>query len=1014
MRDLALVLRSLWFRRGTSAAVLVVAALVIGGAATGPLFLRAAAESVLHDTLHQAGLPAGRLVSDQLVEPLGKQPLAVVRRVTARRLGALPTLERLLGRPVPGLEVATQAGPRGATSNPVHLAWRRGACQHVDVVRGHCPQRPGQVMISFASTAIPGWRVGSSLIVAGRPMTVSGSYRPVRPLGDYWAGRPYFVPLSGDATGAPIDDLFTPRATIGGLPAATGTTATLDRGLRLDRVRLADVPALTRELRKYGGGVVLHRQLTETSQTGIPSVLQQGLEVAATLTAPVVVVEAQLLVLCWLVLFLVVANGAEARGPEVALAKLRGVPTVSTVAFGLLDSLLLVAVALPLGLAAAYGWMSGMAGLQLAPGTPVAMTGSAVEAALGAAAGACVAAVLAAVRTLRRPVVEQWRRATRRARGRPWLVDAVVVLAAIGGLVALVRTSALGSATAPSTWALLAPGLVVLAAALVGSRVLPWLCRALFAPSRRRGWLGTFLAVRQIARRPSTLRLALVLAVGVGLVTFAVDAWAVGRSNAHDRAWTEVGAAETLEVLAPPGQDIGTIVDRLDPSGRLAAAVSEATDFSDVPPVWMLAVQPHRFAHVAFWRPDFGPALPALAAGLDPRVAPLVRLDGDALAVHVRVLDLAARRSPVLVADLGQPGGGLAPVELGPLREGRQVLRAPLPCRRCLLDGVHLDRPGAAFYPIHARILLTAVAVHRHTGWQPVPADLGRDEWRAASAGAAPPRPTAGGLVLSAHADAVGTPTWRVADVPRRIPALVTGTATAAGSRHRIAGLDGDDLPIAPVSSGPALPGVGAAEVIVNRDFAQRAMRGESGATDMVWLAPSAVATFPARLQKAGVTIVSRQSAAHQTALYQRQGPELALLLFLCGAALGAALAAGGCVLTSYLAGRRRTYEIAALLAQGLGSRTIFVALAAEQGLFLAFGIAVGAAAGIAGARIALPDIPEFADNPTAPPMLYDLHATVIAGTLAATVVALALVVVVSSVGLLRTSRFTQLREAPA
>jgi hypothetical protein len=181
-----------------------------------------------------------------------------------------------------------------------------------------------------------------------------------------------------------------------------------------------------------------------------------------------------------------------------------------------------------------------------------------------------------------------------------------------------------------------------------------------------------------------------------------------------------------------------------------------------------------------------------------------------------------------------------------------------------------------------------------------------------------------------------------------------------------------------------------------------------------VWLAPTAVASFPQRLERAGVTIVARNSAAHLTALYERQGPELALLLYLCGAARGAVLAAGGCVLTSYLAGRRRTYEIAALLAQGLRSRTIFVALAAEQGLLLLFGIAVGAAAGIVGAQLALPQIPEFADQPTAPPMLYDLHGALIAGTLVATVAALALVVAASSANLLRGSRFTQLREAPA
>ena len=53
-RDLGLVLQGLWFRRWVSLAVLVVASLVVGAAVTGPLFLRAAGESVLRDTLAQA------------------------------------------------------------------------------------------------------------------------------------------------------------------------------------------------------------------------------------------------------------------------------------------------------------------------------------------------------------------------------------------------------------------------------------------------------------------------------------------------------------------------------------------------------------------------------------------------------------------------------------------------------------------------------------------------------------------------------------------------------------------------------------------------------------------------------------------------------------------------------------------------------------------------------------------------------------------------------------------------
>jgi ABC-type antimicrobial peptide transport system permease subunit len=148
--------------------------------------------------------------------------------------------------------------------------------------------------------------------------------------------------------------------------------------------------------------------------------------------------------------------------------------------------------------------------------------------------------------------------------------------------------------------------------------------------------------------------------------------------------------------------------------------------------------------------------------------------------------------------------------------------------------------------------------------------------------------------------------------------------------------------------------------------------------------------------------------------LYSRQGPALAILLFLAGACLGALLAAGGAMLNLHLSGRRRTYELAAMTAIGVRRRTLLASLYAEQGLLLVFGIGVGVVAGLVGAVLALPSVPEFADQPSAPPMLYGLHTLPVVLVVAAAVVVLAAVVAISSVNLLRVSRFDQLREAPA
>ncbi|SEQ42623.1 FtsX-like permease family protein [Microlunatus flavus] len=1022
--DLALVLQGLWFRRWVSLAVLVVASLVVGAAVTGPLFLRAAGESVLRDTLAQA-LPSGRGVADHYSGPVSDDPVQRVLDRDQDKLGERPTLARLLTDPVASLETPVLVGAAGATPEPVSLVWRDGVCAHVRMVGGTCAQSPGSVMATASTAGLEGWTAGERLRVGTQDLVLAGTYVPLDVAGDYWAGHPYFVAYAGpggpaylgpDASG--LDALIGPRSSVEDQGPDASTEATVDRHLDLDAIRVTDLPALTAEVLTWtsldGSGV--------TGDTAATVVLQQAAAVVAALRLPVLVVEAQLLVLCWLVLFLVVANAAEARGPEVALAKLRGVPTSTTVAIGLLDTVLLVVVAVPLGFGLAWGWTTALARAQLAPGVPVVLTAATGWAAAGAGAGAAVAAVLATSRTLRRPVVEQWRRATRRVAARSWVVDVVVVAVAVAGLVGLLRPSAasgLGGAGGPGALALVAPSLVILAAALVGSRVLPGLCRAAYGPTRRRGRVAALLAVRQLGRRPGTLRLALLLTVAFGLVVFGVDAWSVARANAHDRAWTEVGAAEVLSVGVPPGTDLADVVDRVDPGGTQLTAVSTATDFTRLPPALLTAVEPDRFARIAYWRSDLGPApLAELAAGLRVPAAPPVLLEGDRLRVSVDVTAMNAPQPLLLVADVVQPSalGGTTPVVLGPIGPGRRTLEADLPCaaKTCRLAGLELRRDQGLF-AFRGSLTLTGLEVRGSDGWQDLPAALGTDGgWRPATIGAGAATSGPGGTTLAVEAGLADGPSWQVADHPASLPALV-GAGLPTDSRSRSAGFGANALPLAPVTVVPSLPGGGDRGVLVDRTSALRASEGSVYRDiETVWVARGATSSASARLTDAGVTVLATTSASELAQVYGRQGPALALLLFLAGSGLAAVLAGGGAALTLHLNGRRRTYELAAMAALGLRRRTLLASLFLEQGVLVLFGLVVGTAAGIAAATLALPVVPEFSDAPTAPPLRYDLQVGPVLLSLAVGVVVLALAVVASSTSLVRAAHVDQLREAPA
>ena len=65
--------------------------------------------------------------------------------------------------------------------------------------------------------------------------------------------------------------------------------------------------------------------------------------------------------------------------------------------------------------------------------------------------------------------------------------------------------------------------------------------------------------------------------------------------------------------------------------------------------------------------------------------------------------------------------------------------------------------------------------------------------------------------------------------------------------------------------------------------------------------------------------------------------------------------------------------ELAALEAVGVSPRTLRRATAAEQGSVFGIGLSIGLAAGLIGARLALPSTPVFVDTSTGPPLVLGL-----------------------------------------
>ncbi len=671
---LTIAVRGLWWRRGLTLSVLVVAVITTAAAALGPLYARAAAESTLHDQLTNAPVTSTGLHYAEVADVSGALAVAGVVRDA-------PQPGKIVGYPkrIVGVYAKTVAqGPGGRVTTGT--LWRDGICQHLVLVTGHCPTRPGQALASQRTVAGPyGWAVGRSLQlddlhVAGAgangfpvykpaPVTIVGVYRPVDTADPYWFGQGYFEAIPATHGPDTVDTLIVAKTEFSTLADPQNARVDVDLPLDVSAVRWSTVPAL-----RHGVAAVRERIDAQASgaagtdsgalplQTRIDAVLAAADHQRDQVATDTTLVTAQLGLLAWLVLFQVVSDAAEARGNEIALSKVRGRPTLATLRFGLSEPLLLLLAAVPLGLLLAMGVAHLFASTVLAAATPVVLPQGALVAALIAFAGGVVAAVLAAHRTLSRSVLDQWQRTSRHtSRGRLALaIDVLAAAAAITALVVLRRGGAFG--TDHGAASLLAPGLVVAAVALLGVRLLPVLCRSLTGSTRARRNLAFFLAIRQVGRRPAGLRLAALLAIALGLATFAVAGEAVARENRDARARAELGADRVASIQYSRTHDPLTAVAHADPGGTWAmAAATWLPDGGGSVTGTVLGVDAGRLPAVGA-TVSGGPTLTDLAGTVGRAELPPASLRGSQVQVRLTASALSADPQPQVQIDLRSDG----------------------------------------------------------------------------------------------------------------------------------------------------------------------------------------------------------------------------------------------------------------------------------------------------------------------------------------------------------------------
>jgi putative ABC transport system permease protein len=984
-------------RPGQAVLIVILAGVVSASAALGPLYARAAEQSVLRTVLSEApAADRGIVVTSSNNRPPSPQQLAA-------GVGGVRT--RGYGAPIGGADVSvtvrgfTISG--GSTEAAAQLTSRVGLCRHLVLVTGTCTESAAggsAVLVSQGNARAFDIGVGDQLRLSDAndhtialTATVAGIYRPFDASGDFWFGRSANAAIpptrQGESSPTVLDAIFASWPTLDSVPFSQLRTHA-DLPLRLDSIDLRDLAALL-----DGAGAIDEkaRALQASSVTALASLIAASNDQREQARTVIPLLAIQLAVLGVFVLGFVCAAATEARRPEVALARLRGQRSVGAAALLLRELGLLVVVGAAAGGAA--GWLVAKVATArwLAPGVELELRWPVLAAIATAAIAGVLAVLVTAAPTLRQPLVSLLRRVPPRASAlQVGLLEGTLIAAAAAGEVTLLATSdrAAGAATgaSQSPVALLAPGLLAIAGGLLLAQAVVPASGLLARRALVSGRVVRALAGTQVARRPALRRLIAIITVACALLVFAVDTWEVAARNRATRAGVENGAPVVLTVDAPNAGTLRSAVLGIDPHQQFATPVVTASSAGSGGPQ-MTAVEPAAFARIASWgSADRRPAAATLRK-LDEETVPSLRLTGERLQMRIRARftgesnDLNAppptpRPLHVVLHLLTVRDGRTFSVGLpSRLRQGSFSYDAVMPCAEgCVLRGVEIERDFGDFEGVKLKFAIERIRTGPMGGagtdidlgpvsaatWQAVPNDNG-DEVTVD-----PEHP------ISFTAETFGSfLAVQRGDVPVTVPALIAGDVL-----DREFGPTFPDPPaLAPDLTGveatydvagrvAQVPRTGAKGVLVNLDLLDETAQPTTQTAYAVWLAaddPPREARLIDDLQHRGIVVTARDSTHdHQVAL-AGEGATLALRLALLAGVVSLVLVVFVLLVGVATSSASRARDLAGLRLVGVPERVVRAAAVRENVTVAALGTVAGVSLGLIAAQAALPRLPLFA-----------------------------------------------------
>ena len=385
--------------------------------------------------------------------------------------------------------------------------------------------------------------------------------------------------------------------------------------------------------------------------TSLDKLLASVVGLLAAQTQPLYSVDAELVALALLFIFVMSGLLIENQAGEIATLKSRGASTLQVLLTYLSQGILLAAVALVAGIAIASALALALVRffVPLAPAVSAALTPAyvarsisprdALEPAAIAAGLGVVALGLATWQAARMDALAFRREQGRSERVPFWkryYLDLGLALLCVAGYVELITFGglttrlAVSNATGASQSSggqadliqLLAPTLMLLAGALLLQRALPLAVRlGAWITARGRGATG-MLAFSQAARSGNAFsRLTLLLTLAVGLGLFALTFQTSIARSAHDNAYYLTGADERVSIK-PQSEGTQSTLGYAAKFAQMPGVQSVSPLFSNVAltlpnqggaNIDVLGVDPATFAQTATWRSDYATqSLPAL------------------------------------------------------------------------------------------------------------------------------------------------------------------------------------------------------------------------------------------------------------------------------------------------------------------------------------------------------------------------------------------------------------------